>query len=148
MQVILMKKVENLGDIGDIVNVANGYARNYLLPRGLAALVSPAKIQEAQIRTKKEAAKREKERKDLQVLAKELSGQEFTLMAKATEEGRLFGSIGPALIAQELSKKGYPIEESAVTLQENIKECGTYTIPLDFQPGVTAQIKLFIVKEE
>jgi large subunit ribosomal protein L9 len=148
MQVILMKRVEKLGDTGDIVDVANGYARNYLLPRGLATLVSPSKIQEAQVRKKKEATKREEERKDLQTLAKELSSQELTLRIKATEEGRLFGSISPALIAKELSDRGYTIEETAIALEENIKECGTYTVSLNFQHGVKAQIKLAVVKEE
>jgi large subunit ribosomal protein L9 len=148
MQVILMKDVEKLGNIGDIVDVANGYARNYLLPRGLAAAMTQAKVQEAQIRKKKEEARRETERKELQTLAKQLSGKELTLGVKATEEGKLFGSIGPALIAQELSKEGYPVGESAVTLEENIKECGSYTLTLDLKHGITAQIKLSVVKEE
>lgn len=148
MQVILMKDVEKLGRIGDIVNVSDGYARNYLLPRGLVATVSPARIQEAQIRRKKEELRIENERKDLQRIAKELSGQEFTIKAKATEEGKLFGSISPGVIVQELSKKGYTVEESVVALEENIKDCGTYTIQLNFKHGVTAQIKLSVVKEE
>ena len=148
MQVILMKNVEKLGSVGDIVNVSNGYARNYLLPRGLVAMVSPARVQEAQIRKKKEETRVEKERKDFHTLAQGLSGQEFTLKAKATDEGKLFGSISPSVITQELSKKGYTVEESAVALEENIKECGTYTVLLNFQPGVTAQIKLSVVKEE
>ncbi|MFN3466092.1 MAG: 50S ribosomal protein L9 [Candidatus Brocadiales bacterium] len=148
MQVILMKDVKTLGRIGDIVNVSNGYARNYLLPRGLVAPVSPARVQEAQIRKKKEEARVEKERTDLQSLAQGLSGQEFTIRAKATDEGKLFGSISPGVIIQELSKKGYAVEESDVVLEENIKECGTYTVTLNFQHGVTAQIRLTVVKEE
>lgn len=148
MQVILMKNIEKLGTIGDIVNVANGYARNYLLPMGLATLVNPGKIQEAQTRKKKEETRRAKEREDLQALATELSGKEFTLIVKATKEGKLFGSISPALITQELSKKGYSVEESAVTLEENIKECGTYPILLNLKHGVTAKINLSVLKEE
>lgn len=148
MQVILMKDVEKLGGVGDVVDVANGYARNYLLPRGLVALVSPAKVQEAQIRKKKEEGRRETEKKDLQSMAQGLAGQEFTLKAKATDEGKLFGSISPGVITQELSRKGYTVEESAVALEENIKECGTYTVQLKFPHGVTAQIKLSVTKEE
>ncbi|MDI6759760.1 MAG: 50S ribosomal protein L9 [Candidatus Brocadiaceae bacterium] len=148
MQVILMRDVEKLGSVGDVVDVTNGYARNYLLPRGLVALVSPAKVQEAQIRKKKEDVKRETEKKDLQSMAQGLSGQEFTLRAKATDEGKLFGSISPGVITQELSRKGYTVEESAVALEENIKECGTYTVHLKFPHGVTAQIKLSVTKEE
>lgn len=148
MQVILMKDVEKLGGVGDVVDVANGYARNYLLPRGLVALVSPAKVQEAQIRKKKEEGRRETEKKDLQSMAQALAGQEFTLKAKATDEGKLFGSISPGVITQELSRKGYTVEESAVALEENIKECGTYTVQLKFPHGVTAQIKLSVTKEE
>jgi len=148
MQVILMKDVEKLGGVGDVVDVTNGYARNYLLPRGLVALVSPAKVQEAQIRKKKGEGRRETERKDLQSLAQGLSGQEFTLRAKATDEGKLFGSISPGVVTQELLRKGYTVEESAVILEENIKECGTYTVQLKFPHGVTAQIKLSVTKEE
>ncbi|MBI5125398.1 MAG: 50S ribosomal protein L9 [Planctomycetes bacterium] len=148
MQVILMKDVEKLGSVGDVVDVTNGYARNYLLPRGLVALVSPGKVQEAQIRKKKEEGRRETEKKDLQSIAQGLSGQEFTLKAKATDEGKLFGSISPGVVTQELLRKGYTIEESAVTLEENIKECGTYTVQLKFPHGVTAQIKLSVIKEE
>ncbi len=148
MQVILMQDIPKLGHIGDIVEVANGYARNYLLPRGMATTVNPAKIQEAQVRKKKEEARIEKERKDFQTLARELSQLELTISAKATNEGKLFGSISPSIIAQELSKRGYQVEESTVTLEENIKECGTYTVPLNFQHGVTAQVKLSVVKEE
>ncbi|MEK7821572.1 MAG: 50S ribosomal protein L9 [Planctomycetota bacterium] len=148
MQVILMKDVEKLGGVGDVVDVTNGYARNYLLPRGLVALVSPAKVQEAQIRKKKEEGRRETEKKDLQSMAQGLAGQEFILKAKATDEGKLFGSISPGVITQELSRKGYTVEESAVALEENIKECGTYTVQLKFPHGVTAQIKLSVTKEE
>lgn len=148
MQVILMRDVEKLGSVGDVVDVTNGYARNYLLPRGLVALVSPAKVQEAQIRKKKEEGRRETEKKDLQSMAQGLAGQEFTLRAKATDEGKLFGSISPGVITHELSKKGYTVEESAVALEENIKECGTYTVQLKFPHGVMAQIKLSVTKEE
>lgn len=148
MQVILMRDVEKLGSVGDVVDVTNGYARNYLLPRGLVALVSPGKMQEAQTRKQKGEVRRETERKDLQSLAQGLSGQEFTLRAKATDEGKLFGSISPGVITQELSRKGYTVEESAVALEENIKECGTYTVQLKFPHGVTAQIKLSVTKEE
>ncbi|OHB91123.1 MAG: 50S ribosomal protein L9 [Planctomycetes bacterium RIFCSPHIGHO2_12_FULL_52_36] len=148
MQVILMKDVEKLGSVGDVVDVTNGYARNYLLPRGLVALVSPAKVQEAQIRKKKEEGRRETEKKDLQSMAQGLAGQEFTLKAKATDEGKLFGSISPGVVTQELLRKGYTVEESAVALEENIKECGTYTVQLKFPHGVTAQIKLSVTKEE
>jgi len=148
MQVILMKDVGKLGSVGDVVDVTNGYARNYLLPRGLVALVSPAKVQEAQIRKKKEEGRRETEKKDLQSMAQGLAGQEFTLKAKATDEGKLFGSISPGVVTQELLRKGYTVEESAVALEENIKECGTYTVQLKFPHGVTAQIKLSVTKEE
>ncbi|HHT9119637.1 MAG TPA: 50S ribosomal protein L9 [Candidatus Hypogeohydataceae bacterium YC41] len=148
MQVILMKNIDKLGDIGAIVNVADGYARNYLLPRGFAAAVTQAKIQEAQIRKKKEEVVMSQEIKDFQTLAKEISGKEFIVKIKATEEGKLFGSISPAVISQELSKQGYSVEESAVALEENIKECGTYTIRINLKHGVTAQIKLSVVKEE
>ena len=100
------------------------------------------------IRKKKEEGRRETEKKDLQSMAQGLAGQEFTLKAKATDEAKLFGSISPGVVTQELLRKGYTVEESAVALEENIKECGTYTVQLKFPHGVTAQIKLSVTKEE
>ncbi len=148
MKVLLRKNVEKLGSMGDIVTVADGHARNFLFPKGLAATVTPANAREVEIRKRKEALKQKLAKEGLSKLAKELSGFEFSIAAKANEEGRLFGSVAPANIAGELTRRGYSVDENSVCLKEHIKECGTYDVTLDLYPGVKTQVKLFVVREE
>lgn len=148
MEVLLRKDVKKLGAAGDIVKVADGYARNFLFPKGLATTVTPANIREVEIRKKKEAIKEKLAREGLSKLAGELSGFEFSIAVKANEEGRLFGSVTPATIAEELTRRGYPVEEGYVCLEEHIKECGSYDIVLDLYPGINTKVKLFVVREE
>lgn len=148
MNVLLRRNVEKLGMAGDIVAVADGYARNFLFPKGLATTVTPANIKEVEIRKKKEALREKLAREGLSKLAGELSGFEFSIAVKANEEGRLFGSVTPATIAEELARRGYPVEEGYVRLDEHIKECGAYDVTLDLYPGIKTQIKLYVVREE
>ncbi|MFQ5957579.1 MAG: 50S ribosomal protein L9 [Candidatus Brocadiales bacterium] len=148
MKVLLRKNVDKLGAIGDVVAVADGYARNFLFPKGLATTVTPANAKEVEIRKKKEAVKEKLAREGLSKLAGELSGFEFSIAVKANEEGRLFGSVTPANIAKELTRRGYPVDEHYVRLAEHIKDCGTYDVPLDLYPGIKTQVKLFVVREE
>lgn len=147
MQILLTNNIEKLGKIGDVVNVADGYARNYLFPKGLATLVNPANVKELELRRRKQEAKERKEREDYKKLADELSGLEFSIAAKATEEGRLFGSITPAQVIEELSRKGYNLEEKVVIMKEHIKECGNYEVTLSLYPGVQTLVKLSVVRE-
>ncbi|MFQ5861569.1 MAG: 50S ribosomal protein L9 [Candidatus Brocadiales bacterium] len=148
MKVLLRKNVEKLGRVGDIVAVADGYARNFLFPKGMATTVTPANVKEAGIRKRKETLKEKLAKEGLSKLVGELTGFEFSIAAKANEEGRLFGSVAPADIAEELTRRGYPVDENSVCLEEHIKECGTYDVTLDLYPGIKTQVKLFVVGEE
>ncbi len=148
MKILLRKSVEKLGNIGEVVYVADGYARNFLFPKGLATTVSPANAKEIEAKKRKEVVKEKLAKEGLVQLAKELSGAEFSLAVKANEDGRLFGSIGPAIIAEELVRRGHSVEEDFVLLEEPIKECGTYDVTLDLYPGINTQVKLFVVREE
>lgn len=148
MKILLRKNVEKLGGMGDTVTVADGYARNYLFPKGLATTVTPANAKEVETRKRKESLDAKLAKDGLSKLAQELSGFEFSIAVKTNEEGRLFGSITPANIVEELGRRGYSVEETAIALEEHIKECGTYDVPLDLYPGIKTQIKLFVVKEE
>lgn len=148
MQVLLRKEVAKLGKIGDVVDVADGYARNYLLPNGLAARATPGAAREIEVLKRKEEARRRQELEGLKKLAEELSGMELSLAANATEEGRLFGSIGPPQISEELRRRGYPVEDKAVSLEEHIKECGAYEVTIVLYPGVKSKVKLSVVREE
>ncbi len=148
MKILLRKSVEKLGDIGEVVHVADGYARNFLFPRGLATTATPANAKEIEIKKRKEGLKKKLAKEGLGQLSKELSGLELSIAVKANEDGRLFGSIGPAIIAEELVRRGHSVEEGFVRLEETIKECGTYDVILDLYPGINTQIKLFVVREE
>ncbi len=148
MKVLLRRNVDKLGRTGDIVTVADGYARNFLLPRGLATTVTPANIKAVEARKRKEALEEKSTREGLSKLAEELSGFEFSIAVKANEEGRLFGSVSPADVARELARRGYSVEEDSVRLEEHIKECGTYDVTLDLYPGINTKVKLFVVREE
>lgn len=147
MQILLTNNVEKLGKIGEIVSVADGYARNYLFPKRLATLVNPANVKELELRRRKQEAKERKEREDFGKLAEGLSGLELSIAVKATEEGRLFGSITPAQIVEELSRRGYNLEEKVVIMKEHIKECGNYEVTLSLHPGVQTLVKLSVVRE-
>ncbi|MEE9558081.1 MAG: 50S ribosomal protein L9 [Candidatus Brocadiales bacterium] len=148
MKVLLRKNIEKLGSMGDVVAVADGYARNFLFPKGFATTATSANAKEVEIRKRKEALNTKLAKDGLGKLAKELAGFEFSIAAKAHEEGRLFGSVTPAGIAEELVRRGYSVEEDFVRLEEHIKECGTYDVTLDLYPGIKTQVKLFVVKEE
>lgn len=148
MKVLLRKNVEKLGRIGDVVAVADGYARNFLFPKGLAATVTPANAKEVEVRRRKEELKEKLTKEELGKLAQELAGFEFSIATKANEEGRLFGSVAPVNVAEELARRGYSVDENSVRLEEHIKQCGTYDVTLDLYPGIKTQVKLFVVREE
>jgi len=148
MKVILKKDVPALGFIGDIKDVKNGYARNYLLPQGLV-IVADAKSKKEivfleQVR-KQKLAKREK-------AAKEFSGKinnaEVRITAKLGEDGKMFGSITNMMIQKELEKIGFTIDKRQIAVEEPIKTLGIYTITLKLHENVNPVIKVFVQDEE
>jgi large subunit ribosomal protein L9 len=147
MEVILKEDVEKLGARGDLVKVANGYARNFLLPKRLAVLASESnkKIieQERQAHLRKEA-KLADEAGDL---AKLMANVTISISQKAGENDQLFGSVTSKDIAEALEKQGYTIERRKILLDEPIKSLGEFKIPLRLHRDVTAEITLSVVKE-
>ncbi len=143
VQIVLRQDVENLGTSGDLVRVRPGYARNFLLPRGLAQVATRANIK--QIEHEKEGALRraEKVRKEQEELADKLRKVVVMIAKEVGEEGRLFGSVTTADIAASLENKGYDIDKKRIVLpEEAIKTVGTYEIGVKFGAGVTAKLKL------
>jgi large subunit ribosomal protein L9 len=143
VQVVLRQDVENLGASGELVRVRPGYARNYLLPRGMAQVATRANIK--QIEHEKEGALRraEKARKEQEELADKLRKVVVMIAKEVGEEGRLFGSVTTADIAAWLDAKGYDIDKKRIVLpDEAIKTVGTYEIGVKFGAGVTAKLKL------
>ena len=149
MNVILLDKVENLGDIGDLVSVKPGYGRNYLLPQGKAALATREKIAEVEARRaelEKAAAEELSAAKDR---AKLVDGMELVVPANAGEEGKLFGSVGPIDICEAFSKVGVDVERSEVRMPDGpIHEVGDFEIGLHLHADVNVDINVKVVAEE
>jgi large subunit ribosomal protein L9 len=148
MQVILRQNIEKLGHRGDIVNVADGYARNYLLPRRLAVPATEAnkKIveQERQAHLRREV----RERSEAEELARLLAGVTVTIPQKAGEHDQLFGSVTAKDIADALQKQNYVVDRRKIQLEEPIKQLGEYKVPVRLHKDVTAEILVQVVKEE
>jgi large subunit ribosomal protein L9 len=146
MEVILRQAVEKLGHPGDIVNVSNGYARNYLLPRGVAYLATEGnKRRIAQERQRLEAAE-EARRVNAREMASKLEQVSLTFSARVGEEGKLFGSVTSGDIAQQLAAQGFTIEKRHVELHEPIKALGVYRVPVRLHADVHPEIKVWVIK--
>ena len=148
MEVILREDIDNLGTRGDVVKVAPGYARNFLLPKRLAveATESNRKIveQERQAHLRKEA----KLKTEAEDLSKLLGGVSVTIAQRAGEQDQLFGSVTSADIANALAAKNFTIDRRKVQLDEPIKQLGEYKLPVRLHKGVTAEITVNVVREE
>jgi len=147
MRLVLRKSVEKLGKIGDIVEVADGYGRNYLLPRGLAMHVSQANVARVEAERKVEEKRQEELRARTTELAGRMDGLSLTITAKASEEGHLYGSVGPQMVADALKAEGFDIEPRAISLAEAIKELGVYEVKINLGPDVEPVCKLWVVAE-
>ncbi len=144
-QVILTANVKSLGAEGDQVSVADGYARNFLLPKNQAVIASPAALRRVEslklLRTERER----KELEEAQETAKKISKLSSTVELQCGEGGKVFGSVTANDIAQALAQRGYPLERRAVQLEEPIKKLGIFEIPIRLHAQVTAQFKLTVV---
>ncbi len=148
MKVILRQDFENLGKFGDIVNVRDGYARNFLIPRKIALPATPGNIKMIENEKKQRAFKLERERLSAQQLAEKLAGLEITIPMRAGENERLFGSVTVQMIANEIAKMGFEIERRKILLDEPIKSLGNYEVVVKLHPEVTARVKVNVVRAE
>jgi len=148
MEVILRTDVPKLGKAGDIVKVKDGFARNYLLPKGLAIPANQKTIKALENQRKINLAKAERERKKTQSLAEKLTGLTLTFYRKVIEGDRIYGSISAQDIVKALEEKGLSLERRFVLLDEPIKQLGTYEIPIRLGPGVEVKIKLEVIEEK
>jgi large subunit ribosomal protein L9 len=147
MEIILRQAVENLGKTGDVVKVKAGYARNYLLPRGLAFEATPGNLKRIQLeRERLESAENER-RNSAQGLADRLEQVSLTFSARVGEEGKLFGSVTAADISQQLEAQGFQIEKRQVDLHEPIKALGVYRIPVRLHADVKPEIRVWVIKQ-
>ena len=148
MEVILREHVDNLGRRGDVVKVAPGYARNFLLPRKLALPVNEGNKRVIE-RERKLAETRElEERQQAEAVANRLSQIELTLSRRVGDTEQLYGSVTTADIAEALLEKGLEIDRKRIHLDEPLKSLGAFTIPVKLHRDVTAQLKVRVAKQE
>jgi len=147
MKVLLCEDINVLGWLGDFVEVNDGYARNYLLPQGLAKVATEASIRAIASEKAKRAEQRIHERGRREKAAKAVEGAEAVLAAKANEQGVLFGSIAAGRIAENLRGQGFEVADEVVQLPTHIKEVGTHTVTLKFDDDLTVQVTVVVVPE-
>jgi len=149
MQVLLLKDVNQLGQAGDVKKVSDGYARNFLLPRGLAIAATQGAIRQAQMQREANSRRQAKALTEAQEFAQVLDGQTITFHARAGELDRLYGSITNANIAEALTAQvGREVDKRKIVLEEPIKELGTHAVTVHLAPEAEAKIIVVIEREE
>lgn len=148
MQVILKQRLENLGHPGDVVNVRNGYARNYLIPQGFAYEATNANLKRIDRERAVIQRKSEEELTAARASAGVLEGTSVTFTARAGEEGKLFGSITAADIAEKLAEQGITVDRRQIMLDEPLKALGVFSVPVRLHAEVRPEVKVWVIKEE
>ncbi|NLZ24915.1 MAG: 50S ribosomal protein L9 [Clostridiales bacterium] len=146
MKVILVQDVKGTGKKDEIVEVSDGFARNFLFKNKLAVAADPQNINALKQRQKAEEAKRQAERAEAELMKKQLESLNVTIAVKASESGKMFGSVTSAEIAEQLKKLGADVDKKKIALKENIREFGEYTVQIKLYPEVLAQLKFSVVK--
>ena len=147
MKVILRKEHEKLGAVGAVVDVKDGYARNFLIPEGIAFPASDGSMRALEEEKKQADRRRTKEQKGSEKLAAELEKLSITLQMKVGEDEKLFGAVTSQMVADALKEKGFEIDKRIIDLEEPIKALGIYTVPVKLPQSVTGQVKVWVVRE-
>jgi len=148
MRIILLQDVENLGKKYDIKEVADGYARNFLIPKGLAKPATKEALKWLEIQKEIEAKKAEEELKKIQDLVSNIEKLEIIISVKVGEEGRLFESITAQKISEKLKETGFNIKKNQIDLAEPIKELGEFPVKIHFEHNLEAEIRIIVVEEK
>jgi large subunit ribosomal protein L9 len=148
MKIILRKNVDNLGKIGDIVNVKDGYARNYLIPRGYAYLAKEGAIKRIEIEKKQYLKQVEKTKEDAKLLAAKISDTQITVKMKVGEDSKLYGSVTSQMIAEELAAKGFDIDKRYILIEDTIKTLGIFDVKVKLHSEVMTSIKVWVIDEK
>lgn len=147
-EVILKDDVDNLGAAGDVVDVKPGYARNYLLPQGLALRATEGNLKRLREERRHKERAVEREREQAEELAARLEGRSLTFHVQAAEEGKLFGSVTAQDIEDRLAEDGLTVDRRRIGLAEPIKELGVYNVEVDLYEDVNPVVKVWVVAEE
>ena len=148
MKVLLCEDIDKLGWLGDVVEVSEGYARNYLLPQRLAKPATEASIRAIAEEKAKRAEQRKLKGRRLEAAAEAVEGAEAVVAAKANEQGHLFGSVTARQIAANLRSQGFEVTDEIVQLHDHIKQVGTHAVTLRFGADVTATVNVVVVPEQ
>jgi large subunit ribosomal protein L9 len=148
MKVILREMMESLGTVGDEVDVAKGYARNYLLPQKKAVLATPANRNLIKRERKQLELRAIQDRAKAEVVAEKIQGALCTISGKVSEDDRLYGSVTTRDIAEQLQSQGFEVDRRMVMLSEPIKTLGSYIVPVQLHPGVNPEVTVKVVAEE
>ena len=149
MKVVLMQEVKGLGQPGQIKDVADGYARNYLLPQGLATIATPGAVKEVEQRQAAERKRQEKQDEEMRSVGKKLDGTTVKVRSKVGEGGKLYGSITTQDVAEALEKQaGQTVDKRKIEIEEPIRHVGEYKVPVRLSKNVTANINLVVEGEE
>lgn len=147
-QVILRTDVADLGRAGDVVDVKPGYARNYLIPQGLAYSASEGNVRRLETERQQASLSQEREKGRAEGLAAELDGRSVTFKVRAGEEGKLFGSVTAVDIAEQLAREGVTIDRRDIALEEPLKELGVFRVPVRLHAEVRPELTVWVVAEE
>jgi len=147
MKIILSQDYKSIGKTGDIITVKNGYARNFLIPKGIAITATARNMKILKEEEKLFTNRKDKDRRKSDSVAKELSKISITVSVPVGEEDRVFGSVTSQTIAEVLNEKGYAIDRKKIQLDEPIKALGVYTVPIKLHSDVEANLRVWVVKE-
>ena len=148
MKIILLQDIDNLGKKYEIKEVADGYARNFLIPKGLAKPATKENLKWLESQKEIEVKKAEEELKKVEAVATNIDGQEIIILVKVGAEGQLFESITSQKIYEKLKELGFEIKKSQIDLPEPIKELGEYPVKIKFEHNLEAEIKIIVVEEK
>ena len=147
MQIILLENNESLGKAGDVLKVADGYARNYLIPRGLAVESSSKTLKNVELEKKHILQKLEREKKQADIMVEKIKGITCTISRRVGEQDKLFGSVTTKDIEKSLSDQGIAIDRKMIVLEEPIKSLGEVSVKIRLQAGISTEIKVIVVAE-
>ncbi len=147
MKVILRQDFETLGKIGDVVDVKDGYARNYLIPRNIVFRATPNNLNALEEEKKQHVRQEQKQLKEADKLRTEIEKVSLTITMKVGEDDKLFGSVTSQMIADALKEKNFTIDKRSIELDEPIKTLGIFEIPVKIHSDVAAKIKVWVVRE-
>ena len=148
MQIILLERIEKLGQMGDLVNVKTGYARNFLIPQGKAMIATAERVNEVEHKKRVISEKLAKELKDLTAVKAKLDGVALEISAQAGDEGKLFGSVTAANLAELLAEKGLEVDRRKIQLGDAIKTLGEHTVAIRLRSDVIAEFKVTVTAAE